>query len=264
MKLTYIKTWEIKLLDSHSGLLGLSLRDAMMLIRHPTNAKFALFHSINKSWRETCHILTVLKLAELYTNAMISALLPYLQWKVCKEKSNQAGPIISKWFKPEARARAVDAYWDPHEECVKNASDRMINLSTMDSDDLYWVVETTLAPKFKCIQADNKSLDDSTSTVKTTITTKSKALKSALKNTSSTETTTNHTAKEADTTTVASQSSAISQLTKQVSQIKMENKQLLDKFDRLADRMEQLFSNANSPTTRCHAGGHRSESVNQT
>jgi len=65
-------------------------------------------------------------------------------------------------------------------------------------------------------------------------------------------------------TTIASQNSAISQLTEQVSQIKMENKQLLDKFDRLADRMEQLFSSANSQTTRRQAGGHRSESGNQT
>jgi len=101
-KLTFIKTWEIKLLDSQSGLLGLSLRDVMMSIRHPTNAKFALFHSIDKSWREACHILTVLKSAKSYAHAMISALLPYLQWKVCKANSDQAGPIISKWFKPEA------------------------------------------------------------------------------------------------------------------------------------------------------------------
>jgi len=118
-KLTFIKTWEIELLDNRSGLLGLSLRDAMMAIRHPTNAKFALFHSIDKSWREICHILTVLKLAESYTHAMISALLPYLQWKVCNTKSDQAGSIISKWFKPEARAWVVDAYWDPRDEYVK-------------------------------------------------------------------------------------------------------------------------------------------------
>jgi len=150
MKLTYIKTWEIELLDSCSGLLGMSLWDAMMSIHHPTNEKFALFHSIDKSWRETCHILMVLKSAESYAHAMISALLPYLQWKVCKVKSNQASPIISKWFKPEARARAVDAYWDPHEECIKNASDHMIDLSTTDTDDLYWATKTaTPAPKHK-------------------------------------------------------------------------------------------------------------------
>jgi len=264
-KLTYIKTWEIELLDSHSGLLGMSLQDAMMSIRHPTNEKFALFHSIDKSWRETCHILTVLKSAESYAHAMISALLPYLQWKVCKMKSDQVGPIIAKWFNPEARAQAVDAYWDPREECIKNASDRMIDLSTTDTDDLYWATETaTPTPKRKQVQANDESLDDSTSTVKMAISTKSKPLKSVLKASSSTETTAHHNLKETDVTTVASQNSAISQLTKQVSQIKMENKQMLDKFDRLADQMEQIFSSTNSQTTRCQAGGHRSESGNQT
>jgi len=262
-KLTYIKTWEIELLDSRSGLLGLSLRDAMMDIRHPTNAKFALFHSIDKSWREACHILMVLKSAESYAHAMISALLPYLQWKVCRVKGDQAGPIISKLFKPEARARAVDAYWDPWEECVKNTSDRMIDLSTTDPDDLYWATETsTPSPKRKRVQANEESLDDSTSTVKTAISRKSK-LKPALKNSSSTETTNTNTVKESDATTVVSQNSAISQLTEQVSQIKMENKQLLDKFDRLADRIEQIFSSANSSSTRCQARGHSSDSGHQ-
>jgi len=262
-KLTFIKTWEIKLLDSRSGLLGLSLRDVMMAIRHPTNAKFALFHSIDRSWRDASHILMVLKSAESYAHAMVLALLPYLQWKVCKAKSDQAGPIIAKWFKPEARARAVDAYWDPREECVKNASDRMIDLSSTDADDLYWVAETsTPAPKRKRVHADEESLDDSTSTVKTAVSTKSK-LKSALKNSGSTETTATNTPKENDATTVASQNSAISQLTKQVSQIKMENKQVLNKFDRLADRMEQFFSSATSQPTRHHAGGHSSDSGHQ-
>jgi len=242
-KLTFIKTWEIELLDSQSGLLGLSLRDAMMLICHPTNAKFMLFHLIDKSWCEACHILTVLKSAESYAHAMISALLPYLQWKVCKEKSDQVGPIISKWFKLEAQARAVDAYWDPRKECVKNASDRMIDLSNTDTDDLYWATETPApAPKRKWVQADDELLDDLTSTVKTAITTKSKALKSALKTTTTTDTTNSNNIKESDATTIASQSLAISQLTEQVSQIKMENKQLLDKFDWLADKMEQFFS----------------------
>jgi len=142
---------------------------------------------------------------------MISALLPYLQWKVCKAKSDQAGPIISKWFKPEARTQAVDAYWDPHEECIKNASDCMIDLSTTDTDDLYWATETVApAPKCKWVQADDESLDNSTSMVKTATSTKSNPLKSALKASSLTETMANHNPKETDATTVASQNSVIS------------------------------------------------------
>ncbi len=56
----------------------------------------------------------------------------------------------------------------------------------------------------------------------------------------------------------------ISQLTEQVLQIKIENKQLLDCFDQLAAQMEQFMSNQTSQTTQRHAGGHRSESGQQT
>jgi len=79
-KFTFIKTWEIELLDStRSRILWLLLQDAMMSIWHPTNGKFALFHSIDKLWWETFYVLMVLKLAELYAHAMILSLLPYLQ-----------------------------------------------------------------------------------------------------------------------------------------------------------------------------------------
>ena len=78
-KLTFIKTREIEPLDSRSRILGLLLQDAMMSIWHFTNGKFALFHSIDKLWWETCYVLMVLKLAELNAHAMILALFPYLQ-----------------------------------------------------------------------------------------------------------------------------------------------------------------------------------------
>ncbi len=94
----------------------------------------------------------------------------------------------------------------------------------MDTDDLYWATKmATPAPKRKRVQADDESLDDSTSMVKMAISTKSKPLKSVLKASSSTKTTAHHNLKETDATTVASQNSATSQLTEQVSQIKMEN-----------------------------------------
>ncbi len=64
-----------------------------------------------------------LKLAESFAHAMILALLPYLQWKISKEKGDQASPLIAKWFKPAAHTCAADAYWDLCEECIKNASD---------------------------------------------------------------------------------------------------------------------------------------------
>jgi len=46
-KLAYIKTWEIELLDHYNCHVQMNLRMAMMSIPHPTNNKFALFHTID-------------------------------------------------------------------------------------------------------------------------------------------------------------------------------------------------------------------------
>jgi len=80
-KVTIIKTWEIELLDHYNLHVQMSLRMAMMSLLHPTNNKFALFHSIDRHWIEKCHVLTVLKSAESHAWAMIVGMLPYLQWK---------------------------------------------------------------------------------------------------------------------------------------------------------------------------------------
>jgi len=34
-------------------------------------------------------------------------------------------------------AQAIDAYWDLHEKFVKNTSDKMLEMATTDTDDLY-------------------------------------------------------------------------------------------------------------------------------
>jgi len=71
-----IKTWEFKLLDHfHTGI-NLSLCNAIMSIPYLTNKKFTLYHLVDKSQFEQCHILTVLKSAEFYGWAMIAGLLP--------------------------------------------------------------------------------------------------------------------------------------------------------------------------------------------
>jgi len=132
--------WQIEL-DSCSSPLSLLLHDTLMPIQHPANPEFALFHSVDKSWQEACHILTMLKLAELFAHVMISALLPYLQWKFTKEKGDHVTGIITKWFKPDAQAWATNAYWDPKNECVKNASNKMLECATTDMHNLYWEVE---------------------------------------------------------------------------------------------------------------------------
>jgi len=63
--------WEIKHLDNCNSHLCMSLQDAMMTFCHPTKSKFDLFHSVDKSRQEHCHILTIPKLAGSYAHAMI-------------------------------------------------------------------------------------------------------------------------------------------------------------------------------------------------
>jgi len=78
-QISIYKTWEIELLDHYSVHMKMNLRSVMMQIKHPTNAKFNLFHSINQHWIEKCHVLIVLKSAESTVHAMIAGMLPYLQ-----------------------------------------------------------------------------------------------------------------------------------------------------------------------------------------
>jgi len=63
-------------------------------------------------------------------HAMISVLLPFLQWKFAEEKGDQTGPLIAKWFKLAACTQASDAYWDPCDECLKNTSNKMLEMVT--------------------------------------------------------------------------------------------------------------------------------------
>jgi len=118
-KFVQIKTWEIKLLDNESKELGMKLCNTMMELRHPTNKKFNLFHTIDKHVRDQCHVLTVLKSAESQVHAMIAAMLPYLLWHHAKSKQGTKASALNKWFRPAARHRVEDAYWCPTDECVK-------------------------------------------------------------------------------------------------------------------------------------------------
>jgi len=45
-KLIFMKMWEIKILDHYNLQVQMNLHTAMMSLCHPTNNKFALFHSI--------------------------------------------------------------------------------------------------------------------------------------------------------------------------------------------------------------------------
>jgi len=261
-KLIQIKTWEIKLLDDESEELGMTLHDAMMDLRHPTNDKFNLFHSIDKHFRDKCHVLTVLKLAELQAHTMIAAMLPYLLWQHAQSQAGPKASALKKWFKPVACHCAEDAFWCPKDQCVKNPSDLMLAAALENNDMLYWEVDTPKQPLPKCKrpQAEEESLDDSILTVKMAMSVK-KNPKSALKGAAST---TSHgqtqTCFTSDSKTVTSQVTTISQLTEMVSIVQKENKTIMSHFDTLTEQIAALLSAQTITTTNRPAGGHVSES----
>jgi len=89
-----------------------------MAIKHPANPQFLLFHSIDCYWKDNFYIITCLKSADSLAHAMIAALPPYLKWTLEMKHRKVATSQVPKWFKPAARIQAVDAFWDPKEECV--------------------------------------------------------------------------------------------------------------------------------------------------
>jgi len=151
--------------------MGLSLCDAMMAIKHPANPRFSLFHSIDCHWKDDCYVVTCLKTADSLAHAMIVALLPYTKWTLEAKYGKVVTSQVPKWFKPAARIRATNTYWDPKEECMQNKSDEMLNQALSDTDGLYWEIETAKAIPTKCkkIKVDNESVTDSLSTMKTAI-----------------------------------------------------------------------------------------------
>jgi len=61
-------------------MMGVSLWDAMMAIKHLANPRFSLFHLINHHWKDDCYIITCLKSVDCLAHVMIAALLPYVKW----------------------------------------------------------------------------------------------------------------------------------------------------------------------------------------
>jgi len=220
-KLIYIKTWEIELLDHYSLHVQMNLHTVMMSLKHPTNNKFALFHTIDWHWIKKCHVLTVLKSAETQAWAMIAGMLPYLQWKYGTDDTKKG--YITKWFKPVAHACTADAFWDPKEECVKNTSNKMLSEALVEDDDLYWAAEKPApdptSPKRKQVQLEEELLDNTVSTIKLGLSMK-KTKKSILKNSNSNDS-------KKDASTVASQATTISQLMKQVNEINKQTRLFL-------------------------------------
>jgi len=89
-------------LDKTNRQMGLSLQDAMMSLKHPSNPRFSLFHSIDQNWKDNCYLTTCLKSANSLAHAMIAALLPYLKWTLETKHGKVATAQVPKWFKPAA------------------------------------------------------------------------------------------------------------------------------------------------------------------
>jgi len=207
-----------------------------------------------------------LKSADSLAHAMIAALLPYVKWTLEARFRKVATKQVPKWFKPMARLRAADAFWDPKEECVRNKSDEMLNVAMADEDGLYWeteVVEVLLA-KRKKIKVDEELVTDSVSTIKTAI--------SSIKTRCTTRThqppaeatppTKNTTPKDAQT--VVSQVSTITQLTKQVSILQLAHNEINSRLDKLAEYiMAQSTTKTPSPSKRKAASGLRGSPGNE-
>jgi len=235
--------------------MGVSLRDAMMSLKHPSNPRFSLVHSIDKHWKDDCYLITCLKSADLLTHTMIAALLPYLKWTLEAKHGKIATAQVPKWFKPAARMRSMEAFWDLKEECVCNKSDEMLTATLSDADGLYWEadVQEQATPKRKKIKVDEESVSDSISTVKTAI--------SSVRTRGHTSTTQTNTKEEdsnkiqTDAKTVDSQMSTITQLTKQVSILQLAHNEINSKLNKLTEFIMAQVAKPTSPQSKQKAAG---------
>ena len=125
---TYKKgqSWEITQLD-FTLTDSLTLRQALTQIMSTTDARFPLFHSVDRATGKMSGI-TFQFLPELESEArlMISNLLPYLH--------HHYGEIANKCFTPSAVERLTDCKWDPQSGSIVGAYDDEINF--LDESDL--------------------------------------------------------------------------------------------------------------------------------
>ena len=125
---TYKKgqSWEITQLDFQLTP-SLTLRQALTQIMSTTDARFPLFHSVDRSTGKMAGI-SFQFLPELESEArlMISNLLPYL--------NHHYGDISNKCFTPSAVERLSDCKWDPEAGTIVGTYDEEINF--LDESDL--------------------------------------------------------------------------------------------------------------------------------
>jgi len=151
--------------------------------------------------------------------------------------------------------------WDLKEECIRNKSNEMLNVTMADEDGLYWEADAVevIPAKRKKIKVDKESVTDLVSTVKTAISsvktrqTNSQQQKPMEAMPPAKNTTTQ------DAQTVVSQVLTITQLTEQVSILQLAHNKINSKLNKLAKFiMAQSATNKSpSPSQRKAAGGLR-------
>ena len=135
---TYKKgqSWEITQLDYKLNA-DLTLRQALTKIMSTTDARFPLFHSVDRSTGKAAGI-SFQFLPELESEArlMISNLLPYL--------NHHYGEISNQCFTPSAVERLKECKWDPDTGTIIGAYDEEINF--LDEDDIMAQYISTKTP----------------------------------------------------------------------------------------------------------------------
>ena len=135
---TYKKgqSWEITQLDYKLNA-NLTLRQALTKIISTTDARFPLFHSVDRSTGKAAGI-SFQFLPELESEArlMISNLLPYL--------NHHYGDAANQCFTPSAVDRLKECKWDPDTGTIIGTYDEEINF--LDEDDLMAQYISTKTP----------------------------------------------------------------------------------------------------------------------
>jgi len=100
-----------------------------MSIRHPTDPKKGLFHSVDHlRFNRSTVVFTCMPSVEAEARNMVSCLLTFL--------NHLFGDVVNEFFTKDAQIRAAGSYWDEEEQCVRNEDDAHV-ASLADIDDDY-------------------------------------------------------------------------------------------------------------------------------
>jgi len=155
-----------------------------------------------------------------------------------------------KWFKPAARLRSNNAFWDPKEECIRNKSDKMLTAALSNANSLYWEAEVQepVTPKQKKIKVDDELVTDSILMVKMAISSIKTHQHNPSTNKGSESGVTKKMSTPTDDKTVSSQTSMITQLMEQVSILQLAHNEINSKLDKLTVFIMAQSASTTTPT----------------